>query len=314
MQPLCEALEVRLQVRCILSGRLTVHSDGGVLPGAPVRFTQPLDIDHMSQARERPLRMRSRQLRYPQEFRGDVLGAQGLRHLSLLRLRDSAAPSLHRVPWGRFPDFTGTMGGSDFRTSIPPRFVAFTQRYLGSVPAFAPLGHKTQWPWAWGMCQPAPRPGNSWRRHSDLPGSWGVLVSVPCSSTPTEPSARSVQRFGFAFRHLNSVDLRQFHTFGAQSHGPHTRCLRFTPGIAPRRARLASGWRSTLAGRDWLPAGLRRRFRRCRLRSSFPPSPGFAWRTQKVWKFGQAARLPVSSIASIPSLNVAPSATLESSG
>ncbi len=51
----------------------------------------------------------------------------------------------------------------------------------------------------------------------------------------------------------------------------------------PRGARLASGWRPPLAGRDSYPQGPFGRFQRLRchlgLTSSLPPSPGFAWRT-----------------------------------
>jgi hypothetical protein len=48
-----------------------------------------------------------RLFRDPLEFRGDGFEAGCPRHLSLLRFRDPAFPSLGRVPWGRFPGFTG---------------------------------------------------------------------------------------------------------------------------------------------------------------------------------------------------------------
>lgn len=40
-----------------------------------------------------------------------------------------ALPSLHRVPWGEFPDFNGTMECSDSQPSIPRHFVSFARRY-----------------------------------------------------------------------------------------------------------------------------------------------------------------------------------------
>lgn len=50
---------------------------------------------------------------------------------------------------------------------------------------------------------------------------------------------------------------RRFTTFGARSRGPHPRCLRFAPRVAPTgrktRYRLPQ---PGLAGRDWIPAGL----------------------------------------------------------
>ena len=57
----------------------------------------------------------------------------------------------------------------------------------------------------------------------------------------------------------------------------------------PRGARLASGWRPPLAGRDSYPQGPFERFPRlrCHFRptSSLPPSPGFAWRTPGTFSF-----------------------------
>jgi hypothetical protein len=50
--------------------------------------------------------------------------------------------------------------------------------------------------------------------------------------------------------------------YEAQSHGPHTRCLRFATSVALGHARLASGCTFALTGRGWLPAGfLREDFR-----------------------------------------------------
>src|SRR5262249_52053173 len=51
------------------------------------------------------------------------------RHLSLQRFRNPAPPSLVGVPLGWFPRFHGTTRRSDFRRSIPPRFVAFAWPY-----------------------------------------------------------------------------------------------------------------------------------------------------------------------------------------
>ena len=111
-----------------------------------------------------------------------------------------------------------------------------------------------------GLCHPAP----PMRRVSLRGGDWisqvpgNPLVYVPCSLTPACFCARSLRRFGIAFRSVKSVGLRQDCLFGAQSHGPHTRCLRFAATVSRVHARLASGWRPTLAGRDWLPAGFKR--------------------------------------------------------
>lgn len=45
------------------------------------------------------------------------------------------------------------------------------------------------------------------------------------------------------------VGLHDNRSFGAQSHGPHARCLRFVAVVAHVDARLASGWWSALAER-----------------------------------------------------------------
>ena len=58
-------------------------------------------------------------------------------------------------------------------------------------------------------------------------------MNVPCSSTPAGPCARPLPRCGVVFRHLDSVDSRHFSHFGAQLHGPLTRCLRFAGWVAP---------------------------------------------------------------------------------
>ena len=53
-----------------------------------------------------------------------------------------------------------------------------------------------------------------------------------------------------AFRQVKNVGHHHHLYFGAQSHGPLTRCLRFARCIATPRARLASGWRPPLAELD----------------------------------------------------------------
>jgi hypothetical protein len=45
---------------------------------------------------------------------------------------------------------------------------------------------------------------------------------------------------------------------------------------------LGSGWWPAFAGRDWRPAGTLRGFPSFAIRSSLPPSPGFAWRNTTI--------------------------------
>jgi hypothetical protein len=101
-------------------------------------------------------------------------------------------------------------------------------------------------------------------------------MSVPCSLRPRRDlRARPLPRFDVAFRHSNGVGSRNETDFGAQSHRPHTRCLRFAGWITPpprkTRFRIAGQpFRAGLATR-WVPTK--------GFRSSHPPLPGFAWRT-----------------------------------
>ena len=90
---------------------------------------------------------------------------------------------------------------------------------------------------------------------------------------------RPVQCADAAFRLTQGVGPRHDIDFGAQSHGPHTRCLRFAGRVAPPPRKTRFRLPASFAGRDWLPAGLLlRRFQPC-LFTRHPPSPGFSWRT-----------------------------------
>ena len=78
------------------------------------------------------------------------------------------------------------MGGSDFWTPLPPRFVAFARRYPCSAPLSLSRRRGAQRPRAWGIESPRSPPGSTSGRRPDLPGSWGTSVGVPCSLTPAE--------------------------------------------------------------------------------------------------------------------------------
>ena len=101
-------------------------------------------------------------------------------------------------------------------------------------------------------------------------------MNVPCSSTPAGPLRSATTALGVVFRYLDGVDSRDFPHFGAQSHGPRTRCLRFAGWITPPPRKTRFRRLANLTGRDWLPAGSHRKVSGL----SHPPFPGFAWRTQ----------------------------------
>jgi len=125
------------------------------------------------------------------------------------------------------------------------------------------------------------------RRRRDLPGSWATLAHVPCSQTPAGPLHRrgpgpfspASWCIGFAFRLQHGVGSRDNELFGAPSHGPCARCLRFAGSVArlalhPRKTRFRLT-ASCLGGRDFHPRVALRSFRRYLL----PLRPGFSWRT-----------------------------------
>lgn len=63
-------------------------------------------------------------------------------------------------------------------------------------------------------------------------------------------------------------------TFGAPSHGPRTRCLRFAAGLTDGHARLASGWGSASTGRHVPHRQAPQEVSATIIRSSLPPPPG----------------------------------------
>ena len=90
--------------------------------------------------------------------------------------------------------------------------------------------------------------------------------------TPVESASRPMLPSAFP----DGVGLHGF-LYGAQSHGPVARCLRFGPGVAPNAARLAS---SCAFGLGWTGLATRRvSFRG--FSSWHPPQPDLGWRTRK---------------------------------
>jgi hypothetical protein len=180
-----------------------------------------------------------------------------------------------RGPSGRFPRFPGTMRRSDSPSPIPPRFVAFAERYHGCTrvsfpgPPGAPdtgLELVTRYLQPGSAVEAAGPPrflGNPCER---------VLLSDPGGIT----DARPLRRRDAAFRHFKNVGSRDDDAFGAQSHGPFARCLRFAAPVArtPRKTRfrpLAKLCRTGLVTRRVPMKGFR---------LWLPPFPSFAWRTQ----------------------------------
>jgi len=88
-----------------------------------------------------------------------------------------------------------------------------------------------------------------------------------------------LRRVDTAFRLPNDVGARGYYL----SRLNHAACT--LPVYASQRgslrhhATLGTGWWPTFAGRDWVPAGLRRKVSEITT-TSLPPLSGFAWRTR----------------------------------
>ena len=162
------------------------------------------------------------------------------------RFRRSLPPSLHRVPSGRFPGFIGTTGQSDFSPPISRRFVSFASRYRLR-----------------GGDESSQVPGRPSRTCRALRPRWDRCAR-PSGALPYSLALRCCLPL------LRRRRLPRLTSFGAQSHGPHTRCLRFAARVAPgprkTRFRLVA-----LLGRAGLqPAGSKRKASATSSAFSFP--------------------------------------------
>ena len=88
-----------------------------------------------------------------------------------------------------------------------------------------------------------------------------------------------LRRVDAAFRLPNNVGARGYY-LSRLNHAACTLPVYASQGGSLRHhATLGAGWWPTFAGRDWSPAGLRRKVSEIAI-TSLPPFPGFAWRTR----------------------------------
>lgn len=170
-----------------------------------------------------------------------------------------ASPSLHRVPATQFPAFISTTARSASSLPIPRHFVSFDRRYLGCAPLPRRFGGRAS---PAGSLIAAPACGFMPRKQRALPRFLGSpLAYMPCSQTPARPPAPDhLGADDVAFRDSHGVGPR-----GKTSRGSITQPARPLSTLRSRghprttQDSLPAGW-PTLAGREWIPAGLLRDF------------------------------------------------------
>ena len=204
-----------------------------------------------------------------------------------------SAASLRRVPWGRFPDFSGTT--SELRLlAARPASLLDARRYHGFA-LFAPAGAGTP-PGPGRTCMAAVRvPRLRWRRR-DLPGSWAThRLHAPLSDPGGTGGARPVSAPSMVPSADVTASASTIRTISGLNHAAcKAPCVRFAAGVAP-------GPRNTrfrLAGLPWPVRSLT-----CWVAEKvsvmsvhvLPPSPSFAWRKTSTSAFLAVRGRPRSS-------------------
>jgi hypothetical protein len=171
------------------------------------------------------------------------------------------------------------VGRSDSLSSIPPHFVAFAWRYRWLRSWLRSRRRSSAAVAGLGFLLPGYPPFRLRAEAAGPPRFLGnPIVHMPRSLTPVGLSRQAISALPFCLPSFLQRRLPRREPFGAESHGLHTRCLRFAARVTRSDTRLASGCWPGFAGRDWLPAGSQCRV--SELVTSHPPCPGFAWRTR----------------------------------
>ena len=134
------------------------------------------------------------------------------------------------------------------RTSL-----SFVWRYRSLRSRFAPVLAKRRQLQARGFVYPAIPHAGQRAETAEPPRFLGnPSVHMPCSSTPVGPSRQAISALRCCLPPLLRRQLPRQTPCGAQSHGLHTRCLRFVTRVTPGHARLASGcWPALPGGVDY---------------------------------------------------------------
>ena len=166
------------------------------------------------------------------------------------------------------------MRRSESPSPVPPHIVAFVRRYRGCTRISLPEPPSASAP-GLELVTRYLRPGLT----MEAKGPPRFLGNPRERALFSDPGgivgARPLRRHDAAFRCLNHVGSRENNHFGAQSHGPFTRCLRFAVRVTPSPRKTRFRLLASFAGRGWLPAGFHRKV--SAVASSFPK---LSWRTQ----------------------------------
>jgi hypothetical protein len=178
---------------------------------------------------------------YPPSSCSDGSRARCPWHLSLRRSPGPAPPSLHGVPRVGSPASTVLFDAPN--PLRPSRRASFPSH--GGIPVasvFRSHGRRMRRPRAWSWS-----PGTSRRDIAEkVKGPPRFLENPRERALFFDPGgiagARPLRRRDAAFRCVNDVGSREDVDFGAQWHGPLTRCLRFAARVtpAPRKTRSRS--------------------------------------------------------------------------
>ena len=174
-------------------------------------------------------------------------------------------PSLHGVPWGRFPRFTGTMQRLR-RLASPRRFVAFARRCHPDASSFAPWTHGRHAPRARTISSAAPVDRVSRMESTRPPRFLGNPPAyMPRSSTPADPTTLamtgramlpSAQKTASAPR---SVPFR-----GSITRPAHALCTLRSRGHPRTTQHSVPAGAYPLPGQDFHLLGSSRKFPSCR--------------------------------------------------
>ena len=164
-------------------------------------------------------------------------------------------PSLHGVPWGRFPRFSGTMQRLR-RLVSPPRFVAFARRLHPDAASFAPCEHGRHAPKARTISSAAPVDRFSRMESTRPPRFLGNPYGHAPLFDPGGPAGpRQRGTPGVAFRSLDSVGSAIRFLAGLH-HAAYTFPVYASqPGSHPDHATLGYGWWLACAVAGLAPAG-----------------------------------------------------------